>query len=154
MKLAWSLFEVGPKFAQSWPKFVQSWPKLRTKLRYKITCPRANNTNYLSALTNAAVFGASLLGVAFTLDTHLSHLLLQVQYRPVCGPSWHSVVWSAYVHYTFPLMYTVYNPNCNHFCPFFQNGVNMKPEMSHPFLWKWNNTIIMIVTYRIFWMVT
>ena len=50
-------------------------------------------------------------------------------------------------------MYSVYNPNCNHFCPFFQNGVNMKPELSHPFLWEWNNTIIIVVTYRSFWKV-
>ena len=30
---------------------------------------KANNTNYLSALKNAAVFGASLCGMTFTLGT-------------------------------------------------------------------------------------
>ena len=47
-------------------------------------------------------------------------------------------------------MYSVYNPNCNHSCPFFQNGVNVKPELSHPLLSKWNNTIIAGINYRSF----
>ena len=64
-------------FAQSWPKVCTKLAKVYLKLTstnvrihfYKIACPRTNNTNYLSVLKNAAVFGASLLGVAFTLDT-------------------------------------------------------------------------------------
>ena len=29
----------------------------------------------------------------------------------------------------------------------------MKSELSHPFLWKWNNIIIMVVAYHSFWKV-